>query len=348
MISSMNNNRKVVLANSFNSSFTIPLKNAFEKLGYNVIIVDYRYLLGNIYLDYKYLFTIFFELIKSILKFERPSRKSLTNWLVYNTCLNNKPSIFFAVKGECITGNTIEKIKRLGTITILWQVDPSFDPGIWAWMQVHARAYDCYVSCEPGSVIQRLKKNGFKNVLYMLGAADGANVNKTVTTNKEYDISLVGTFDPIRERYLLALKGLDVHVWGWGSWDQSTVSNMYEGRALSQKEMIEIYSKSNIVVNIGRNPHSTIPTNLRPFEAAQAGSFILVDYTLNLKDVFEIGKEIDCFKTPQELREKVEFYLIHDKKRTLMARKLRNRVIKEHTYEIRLKKLLKEIRHQKH
>jgi len=216
---------------------------------------------------------------------------------------------------ETITPTTIDTIKSLGIKTLLWQIDPTFDPIIWPHTNTVGRKVDLYITCEPGSVLTKLEKRGFKKLAYMLGASDGTTMRFLQNQPKKYDIVLIGTYHPFREKYLKVLKGKDVHIWGWGNWQDSSVKEMFEGKALSQKEMLKVYSQAKIVIDIRRSKSSTIPTNLRPFEAAQVGAFILLEYAYNLKDVFKLNKEVDYFKSPSDLRQKVNYYLAHPQKR---------------------------------
>lgn len=67
--------------------------------------------------------------------------------------------------------------------------------------------------------------------------------------------------------------------------------------------------------------------------------FFLVDYKPNLKEVFELDKEIDTFKTLKELRRKVAYYIYNSEKRRKIAKAMFERVKKDHTYEVWFKKL---------
>jgi spore maturation protein CgeB len=333
--------KTVLLACPFDSTFKPALNSALKELGYTVSFFDYRNLTKNNILDFfPQIITpfSFYNLLKQV-----PSRNTLLNKLLVTLCQKMRPTYLFVVKGENISEETVKEINQLGIITILWQVDATFHPLIWQYVKSAGPHYIHYVACEPEPVLSRLHKAGFKNVHYMLGAAERQEINPWQKHAKIFDIVLVGSYDPMRERYIYALKGFDVHIWGWGNWQYSSVSEMFEGSAIPQKEMLKIYSQAKIVINTGRNPKSPIPTNLRPFEAAQVGAFILVDWKPQLKSVFKLGTEIDSFKTPQELRKKVLYYLKYPNKRERIARAMRKRVLNEHTYTIRLQRLFAEI-----
>lgn len=336
--------KKIILCTPFNSTWLDPMHKALLKLGFQVQLFDYRNLLGNLQLDPVTTLSLLpASLIKTALKPQPGLRFDTLNHMLVSLCHRQKPDYLLVIKGESITASSIDQINSFGVTTLLWQVDASFHPLIWPLTNTTGRHYNIYISCEPGSVVNKLKRQDFKKVLYMLGAADGFDMKFLQSTPKKYDVTLVGTHHFLREKYLQALKGLDVHVWGWGPWQKSSVASMFEGKALTQIQMRRVYSQSKIVVNVDRNPQSTIPTNLRPFEAAQVGAFILTNYKPYLKDVFKIGQEIICFKSPADLRHQVNYYLAHPQARRQVAKSMFTRVKKDHTYQKRLKKLFQTI-----
>ena len=76
--------------------------------------------------------------------------------------------------------------------------------------------------------------------------------------------------------------------------------------------------------------------NQRIFDAPAAGGFVLTDFREQLAELFEVGKEVACFREPGEIPELVRFYLKHPQVREKMAAKARQRVLAEHTYRHRV------------
>ena len=336
--------KKIILCTPFNSTWLEPMHKALLKLGFQVQLCDYRNLLGNLKLDPTTTFSLLLpSLIKAALNPQKGLRFDTLNHMLISLCHQQKPDYLLVIKGESVTATTIDQINQLGVTTLLWQVDPSFHPLIWPLTNTVGRHYHIYITCEPGAVITQLKRRGFNRVLYMLGAADGFDLKFLQATPKKYDVTLVGTHHSRREKYLRALKGLDVHIWGWGPWQKSSIASMFEGKALTQAQMRQVYSQSKIVVNIDRNPESTIPTNLRAFEAAQVGAFLLTDCKPQLKHVFKLNQEIVCFKSPTDLRRQVDYYLAHPQARRQVAKSMFARVKKDHTYQKRLNQLFQTI-----
>jgi hypothetical protein len=80
--------------------------------------------------------------------------------------------------------------------------------------------------------------------------------------------------------------------------------------------------------------------NYRTFETTGCGTFLLTNYTNGLENLFEIGKEIEVYKSFGELDEKVEYYLKNDEERIKIQNLGYERAKKDHTYFERAKKLI--------
>ena len=58
---------------------------------------------------------------------------------------------------------------------------------------------------------------------------------------------------------------------------------------------------------------------------------MLTEYRKDLEEYFDIGREIDVFSSPEEAKEKIDYYLSHPEERQKMARLGRDKVISELT-----------------
>ena len=103
--------------------------------------------------------------------------------------------------------------------------------------------------------------------------------------------------------------------------------------------MCEIFNTSKINLNI-HYPHSRESVNLRTFDVLATKSFLLCDYFEELPNLFEIDKEIVCYKDVKELRKKIEYYLENEDERNKIIEAGYKRVLKEHTFYHRMKAIL--------
>ena len=78
---------------------------------------------------------------------------------------------------------------------------------------------------------------------------------------------------------------------------------------------------------------------MRTFEVPGCGGFLLTQCSEEQCEFFEEGKEIACFSSAEELREKIEYYLSHEEERKKMAKAAYGKV-KNHTYLHRAKRIL--------
>jgi spore maturation protein CgeB len=84
----------------------------------------------------------------------------------------------------------------------------------------------------------------------------------------------------------------------------------------------------------------------RLFQAVGAGAMVLNEYTPELEDLFDIGKEMVAFEfgNLEELRDKLSWYLSHDTERRRIARAGYERGRKQHTFTARIQQILDFVR----
>ena len=79
------------------------------------------------------------------------------------------------------------------------------------------------------------------------------------------------------------------------------------------------------------------------FEAMACNQFVITEYMEELENYFEIGKEIVCYHTIEELLDIVHFYLSNESERKKIQQAGYERFLQEHTYKHRWIKLLHEV-----
>lgn len=104
------------------------------------------------------------------------------------------------------------------------------------------------------------------------------------------------------------------------------------GMAGSKKEASLIYRSSKINLNITlRTIQSGIP--LRAFEIMGSGGFLLTNLQMDFLDFFEPNVDFVYYDSYEDLMEKVEYYLSHDRERQEIASNGYEKVKKYHTYK---------------
>ncbi|MDR0339633.1 MAG: glycosyltransferase [Desulfovibrio sp.] len=84
--------------------------------------------------------------------------------------------------------------------------------------------------------------------------------------------------------------------------------------------------------------------NQRVFDVPAAGAFLLTDYREQVERLFEPGREIVCYRSPEEATALAGEYLEREDERRRVAEAARRRILAEHTYEHRLRALAERMR----
>lgn len=79
---------------------------------------------------------------------------------------------------------------------------------------------------------------------------------------------------------------------------------------------------------------------MRLYEATGAGAMLLTDWKENLPEMFEPGKEVATYRTPEECAEQIRYYLRHEEKRKKIAAAGQQRTLRDHTYCQRAEELV--------
>lgn len=100
-----------------------------------------------------------------------------------------------------------------------------------------------------------------------------------------------------------------------------------------------IYAGSKINLNISLKGIER-GTPQRIMDIMGAGGFVLTSYSPETAEIFEEDKEIVMFRTPEELMEKADYYLSHDKVRRQIAAAGYDKVTSCYTYEKKMMELM--------
>ena len=84
--------------------------------------------------------------------------------------------------------------------------------------------------------------------------------------------------------------------------------------------------------------------NQRVFDVPATGAFLLTDYREQVENLFEPGREIVCYHSPEEATELARRYLARPDERRAIAGAARKRILQEHSYEHRILALTAKMR----
>ena len=120
-----------------------------------------------------------------------------------------------------------------------------------------------------------------------------------------------------------------------------TLPDRIMGGVLTDSEMVKMYRRSKINLGFSSCDSSDdaeeriVQIRLRDFEVPMSGGFYMVEYMEELEEFFEIGKEIVCYTGPEDLVDKVRYYLAHDSERERIRKAGYGRCLRDHTWHKR-------------
>lgn len=238
---------------------------------------------------------------------------------------------------------TIHAINRLGIATLnlglddmsglaKWQID-----GIAADVAGIATAFDvCYTStlaaCEEYLLLDANP--------YYLPVGGEPTLYRRLDLPRDIPIAFFGFRHDIRAALVNALndRGLSVQAFGKG-WDSGY---------LSAEKIVELINRTEIVLGHGHhaswgNSAEVRVTCLkgRDFEIPMCGALYLTTFDPELQLWFDIGKEIVCYRTIDDLYDTVRFLLNHPTRMAEIRQAAWERCHQQHTWEQRWQEIFR-------
>jgi spore maturation protein CgeB len=259
------------------------------------------------------------------------------------------PDLIVFMAQAPICEESLKRIRGAGTRVAYWFVEDYRRMTYWKWLAPWTDAF---------FVIQReareaIQASGAPCVPYLPLAAQ-PNIHKPCRLSQEETerygsvVSFVGAGYMNRRTFLARLGRPDLQIWG-NEWDGSppALQELIQegGRRVGTEETVRIFNASTINLNIHSStcheevdPHGDF-VNPRAFEILACGGFQLVDRRSLLPEVFN-EQEIVVFEDLKDAREKIRHFLDREDVRNEFAERGRRRVLREHTYTLRMKELL--------
>ena len=100
-------------------------------------------------------------------------------------------------------------------------------------------------------------------------------------------------------------------------------------------EMFKLLENSGICFNIHGEIAKKCAGNVRLFEATGMGTCLLTDWKENLKELFDVDKEIVTYRSADECIEKVKWLMSHPDEASKIAKAGQERTLRSHTVEAR-------------
>ncbi len=171
--------------------------------------------------------------------------------------------------------------------------------------------------------------------IYMPEGFDAATY-RPIERNKDLSVSFVGAAYGYRRAVVrhLQRRGVDVTARGFG-WPTGPVS---------VAEQVDIFSRSRINLGMGGIGYSETLTNVKARDFAipgTGGGMYLTTFNEDLARHFDEGREIAMYRSRDDIVRLVQYFLNHPSEAEEMARKARERCLREHRWLHRYQHILK-------
>jgi len=150
---------------------------------------------------------------------------------------------------------------------------------------------------------------------------------------KKYDVSFVGGSYGIRKKIVQAIRNRGVKVECYGSgWPNGRIPT---------EDAPGLFASSRIILGVGTIGHCEdfYSLKLRDFDATLSGSMYITHDNPDLYNLYEVGKEIVTYRTPEECADRVVYYLEHPGEMKAIADGGLRRALQDHTLERRIEQL---------
>jgi len=213
----------------------------------------------------------------------------------------------------------------------------------------HFGVYDFITSSFP-HFVEQFRKEGIKSDYLMLGF-DARVLDHNYPKN-DYGAVFVGSLSRAHQSRIKLLELLacekKIEIWGSGIDslnNKSPLHAVFHGESWAL-DMYGVLRNSKIAINHHIDLAGAYANNMRLFEATGVGTMLLTDWKMNIGDMFEPGKEVVTYRSPEECSELVSYYLSHEDERAAIARAGQIRTLSQHTYYHRMQELSELLAHQ--
>jgi spore maturation protein CgeB len=290
------------------------------------------------------------ELIVRILwKFFRNVLVSVVSRRFVMTVCSFKPDLILVVSGNLISANALQTVRNKTKAALYhFYGEDFFNPlNTTRTLRDASFLYDHLFTTKSFNVSE-MARIGLTRVSY-IPHGYRPNCDYPVTIGQvdrhEYgsDLAFVGTWEADRASTLSQLKEFDLRIWG-ADWHKAgnelRLRNVIQNRVVYCDEMSRVFNASKINLAFLRKANRDRHTS-RTFEIPACGGFQLSERTDEVLGFFEEGREIECFESVDELKDKAHYYLTHETQRQRIASAGKTRVQRcAYSYTDRLQSIL--------
>jgi spore maturation protein CgeB len=210
--------------------------------------------------------------------------------------------------------------------------------------QACLKGYDLIMTSFP-HFVPRLRAMGIASEYFRIGF-DTRVLELLGTVGQDVDASFVGGISRHHGKALPMLEYLarstPIEFFGYGASSLSRSSPLlarHHGEVWGL-DMYRALARSRVTLNRHINVAENNANNMRLYEATGVGALLITDRKDNLGELFEVGKEVVAYASPEEAAELMRYYIAHPEEARAIARAGQSRTLRDHTYQRRMDELV--------
>ena len=261
-----------------------------------------------------------------------------------------RPDLVIGLAQAPLNASVCARLRSAGIKVAFWFVENFRVLPYWKHV---AKDYDAFFAIQDEPFLSMVRDAGSPKAVYLPTACDPERHAPVTLTEDERtrfgaDVSFAGAPYLNRQRMLLGLIDLQPKIWGDG-WAGTELERLAAegGARFTLDEMVRIFAATKVNLNIhsanhvdGLDPDPDY-VNPRTFELAACGAFQIVDARQPLPALFR-DDELVTFRSTKELRSLITHYLARPEERAAIAARGRARVVAEHSFAHRVKRIFEE------
>jgi hypothetical protein len=275
--------------------------------------------------------------------------------------------LLFVYRGTHITRGTLEAIRERSPLTRLvgYNNDDPFTPGQPPWLWRHfigaIPAYDRVLAYRPHNVDDFRAAGARSTGLLLPWFVPSVHHPVTLTEEDrrryESDVVFIGHYEPDHRQACLeglAEAGVRLRVFGPGvdyrgyDWHGPLSRSAPLRRLMPVHEIWDAeYTRALNAAKIALcffSKRNRDRYTRRCFEIPATGTMLMSEYSPELAEMYREGVDAEFFRTPEELVEKVRFYLAHPEARDAVAKQGYERVHRDgHDVDSRVRQMLDDL-----
>ncbi|MER9052101.1 glycosyltransferase [Mesorhizobium sp. M0923] len=275
---------------------------------------------------------------------------------VLDVCRSFRPDVMITVKGDAISSQTVTTLRTMGIKNVLFYPDVDFDhPGV---DEEKFREFDLIVTTKSFHIPYLERKLGSGRVAFVPHGFSPA-VHRPIyrrmsDSERTSDVLYAGNHSAYKQLWLENLirandrVGLTI----LGSrWKQRILKSPLYGQrvlgALHNAAYAEAIqgAKINIAVHFGKTKSGWEDlVSKRSFEIPACMGFMLHIDNPEIRELFDVGREIDVFSSVDELSDKIDFYLARPDLRADMIERAFRRAVPGYSFSSRAEQIVSLLR----